>query len=106
MEISVGIKVAARGLQWDVTEVEPLGGQQRIHLICAGGDLVGLEWDLLYPAEALTVLPANLGPEDAGPLNAWRRYHIAWLLDQVPGLTTYNQLTTNEYCSNPSRIDC
>ncbi len=85
MEISVGIKVAARGLQWDVAEVEQLGGQQRIHLICAGGDLVGLEWDLLYPAEAVTVLPTCLGPEDAGPLQAWRRYHIAWLLDQVPG---------------------
>ena len=25
MEISAGIKVAARGLQWDVTEVEHLG---------------------------------------------------------------------------------
>ena len=27
MEVSVGIKVAARGLEWDVTEVEPLGEQ-------------------------------------------------------------------------------
>ena len=39
MEVSVGIKVAARGLEWDVTEVEPLGPQQRMRLACAGGDL-------------------------------------------------------------------
>jgi superfamily II DNA or RNA helicase len=86
MEISAGIKVAARGLHWDVTEVEHLGGQQRLHLTCIAGDLVGLEWDLLHPAEAVTVLRADPGPEDAGTLEAWRRYHIAWLLDQVPGM--------------------
>jgi SNF2-related domain/Helicase conserved C-terminal domain len=88
MEISAGIKVSARGLQWDVTEVEQLGGQQRLHLTCIGGDLVGLEWDMLYPAEAVTVLRTDPGPEDAGTLDAWRRYHIAWLLDQVPGVPT------------------
>ncbi len=85
MEISVGIKVAARGLEWDVMEVEPLGPQQRVRLACAGGDLQGLEWDVLVPAEAVTVLQTDPRPEDAGPLDDWRRYHIAWLLDQIPG---------------------
>ena len=47
MEVSVGIKVAARGLEWDVTEVEGLGAQQRVRLACSGGDLAGLEWDVL-----------------------------------------------------------
>jgi hypothetical protein len=49
MEVSVGIKVAARGLEWDVTAVEPLGAQRLVHLACIGGDLAGLEWEVLYP---------------------------------------------------------
>jgi hypothetical protein len=85
MEVSVGIKVAARGLEWDVTEVEPLGGQQRVRLACAGGDLAGLEWDVLYPAETLSILRTEPRPDEAGPLDAWRRYHIARLLEQIPG---------------------
>jgi ERCC4-related helicase len=86
MEVSVGIKVAARGLEWDVTEVEPLGGQQRVRLACAGGDLAGLEWDVLYPAETLSILRTEPRPDEAGPLDAWRRYHIARLLEQIPGV--------------------
>jgi len=31
------------------------------------------------------VLRADPGLADAGPLEAWRRYHVAWLLDQMPG---------------------
>jgi hypothetical protein len=85
MEVSVGIKVAARGLEWDVTAIEPLGAQRRVRLTCTEGDLQGLEWDVLYPAEPIEVLPSEPGPEDAGPLEAWRNYHTAWLLDQIPG---------------------
>lgn len=84
MEIAVGIKVSARGLVWDVTEVEQLGAQRRVRLTCAAGDLLGLEWDLLHPAEAVAVLRTDPGLADVGPLEAWRRYHVAWLLDQVP----------------------
>ncbi|PPQ37202.1 helicase-related protein [Rhodopila globiformis] len=85
MEVSVGIKVAARGLEWDVTEVEQLGPQQRLRLACASGDLQGLEWDVLYPAEPVAILSTDPRPEDVGSLDDWRRYHTAWLLDQVPG---------------------
>jgi superfamily II DNA or RNA helicase len=85
MELSAGIKVAARGLEWDVTEVEPLGPQQRVRLSCSAGDLIGLEWDVLYPAEALSILHTDPRPDEAGPLDAWRRYHIARLLEQIPG---------------------
>ena len=85
MEVSVGIKVAARGLEWDVTEVEALGAQQRVRLACSAGDLTGLEWDLLYPSEALSVLRTEPRPDEAGPLDAWRRYHTARLLEQIPG---------------------
>jgi superfamily II DNA or RNA helicase len=85
MEVSVGIKVAARGLEWDVTEVESLGVQQLVHLACIGGDLAGLEWEVLYPAEPLSVLRTEPRADEAGPLDAWRRYHIARLLEQIPG---------------------
>jgi ERCC4-related helicase len=85
MEVSVGIKVAARGLQWHVTEVESLGPQQRVRLACSAGDLAGLEWDILHPAETLSILRTDPSPDEAGPLDAWRRYHIARLLEQIPG---------------------
>jgi superfamily II DNA or RNA helicase len=85
MEVSVGIKVAARGLEWDVTEVEALGAQQRVRLSCRGGDLDGLEWEILYPAESLSVVHSDPSPAEAGPLDAWRRFHIARLLERIPG---------------------
>ncbi|HEX3576426.1 MAG TPA: DEAD/DEAH box helicase, partial [Rhodopila sp.] len=85
MEVSVGIKVAARGLDWDVTEVESLGPQQRVRLACTGGDLAGLEWDILHPAESLSILRTDPSPDEAAPLSDWRRYHIARLLEQIPG---------------------
>jgi ERCC4-related helicase len=86
MEVSVGIKVAARGLEWDVTEVERLGAQQRVRLASTRGDLAGLEWDVLYPAEPLSILRTEPRPDEVGPLDAWRRYHIARLLEQIPGV--------------------
>ena len=85
MEVSVGIKVAARGLEWDVIGVETLGAQQRVRLACIGGDLAGLEWDLLHPAEALSILCTDPRPDEAGSLEEWRRYHIARFLEQIPG---------------------
>ncbi len=86
MEVSVGIKVAARGLEWDVTEVSPLGPQQCVRLICRGGDLDGLEWEVLYTAETMSVVHSDPRPEEAGSLEAWRRYHTARLLEQIPGV--------------------
>jgi superfamily II DNA or RNA helicase len=86
MEVSVGIKVSARGLEWDVTEVESLGPQQRVRLSCRDGDLAGLEWEVLYPAEALSIVQTDPRPDEAGPLDAWRRYHIARLLERIPGV--------------------
>src|SRR5690242_6316487 len=86
MEISPGIKVTARGLAWEVLAVDDLGEQQRLRLACIEGDLQGLEWDLLHPAEAVAPLHDEPSLADAGPLWLWRRYHQAWLLDQVPGV--------------------
>ena len=85
MQFLAGSRIAARGLAWDLLEVQQLGAQQRLRLRCAGGDLHGLEWDLLYPNEPATPLQTALRPEAPGPLTVWRLHHIACLLDQVPG---------------------
>ncbi|HUB16254.1 MAG TPA: helicase-related protein [Acetobacteraceae bacterium] len=85
MQFLAGSRVAARGLAWDVVETQPLGAQQRLRLRCAGGDLRGLEWDILYPNEPVEPLHAALRPDIPGPLTGWRLHHIACLLEQVPG---------------------
>jgi superfamily II DNA or RNA helicase len=84
-EFVVGSRVSARGLIWDVIEVVPLGGQTLLHLRCAGGDLDGLEWDFLHPAEPARPLRYELQPAAPGPLAAWRLRHQACLLEQVLG---------------------
>jgi superfamily II DNA or RNA helicase len=85
MDFVAGIRVAARGLAWDLVEVAQSGAQQRLRLRCASGDLRGLEWDILYPNESVEILQSALRPDAPGPLAAWRLHHIACLLDQVPG---------------------
>ena len=45
MDFAAGIRVGARGLAWDLVEVEQLGAQQRLRLRCAAGDLRGFVRD-------------------------------------------------------------
>lgn len=85
MDFSVGIKVRARGLLWDVIAAEPCGRQTRLRLRCCVGDLRGLEWEILHPHEQVEIETDEPRPEHPGTLDAWRLYHIACLLDQEPG---------------------
>jgi superfamily II DNA or RNA helicase len=85
MEFAVGSRVGARGLAWDVVEVAQLGAQQLLRLRCATGDLRGLEWDLLHPAERVEILRADLRPDAPGSLAAWRLHQQACLLVQLLG---------------------
>ncbi len=82
---AVGSRVRTRGLIWDVIEVEPLGPQTLLRLRSVGGDLDGLEWNVLHPAEPVELLRSDLRPNAPGSLAAWRVYHQACLLDQVLG---------------------
>ncbi len=84
-EFVVGSRVSARGLAWDVLEVAPLGAQTLLRLRCAGGDLGGLEWEILHPADPVELLRSELRPDVPGPPAAWRLYHQAYLLEQVLG---------------------
>ena len=47
MDFVVGGRVSARGLPWDLIEIQQAGAQQRLRLRCAAGDMRGLEWDIL-----------------------------------------------------------
>ena len=85
MQITTGIRVLARGLTWDVLERENLGEQQRLHLRCTDDDLLGLEWHFLHPQEPVVPVQDTLDPEQPGSLAAWRLFHQAALLDQIPG---------------------
>ena len=82
---AAGDRVKARGLAWDVTEVAPHGEQTLLRLRCVAGDLAGLEWEILHPAEPVEPLRSDLRPTAPGPLTAWRLYHQACLLEQVLG---------------------
>jgi len=84
-EFVVGSRVTARGLAWDVTETVPLGAQTLLRLRCAAGDLAALEWTILHPMEPVELLRAGLRPDAPGSLPAWRLYHQACLLEQLPG---------------------
>jgi superfamily II DNA or RNA helicase len=107
MLFSPGLKVAARGLEWDVIEADPpppdtgpsqSPAQQRLRLVCTSQDLAGLEWDILHPLESVTLLQTDPDPRNQGTLDAWRRYHTAWLLDQIPSpITPLGRLTAEPY---------
>src|SRR6185312_7769976 len=84
-EFVSGSRVSARGLAWDVMEVVPLGAQTLLRLRCAAGDMSGLEWELLHPAEPVDMLRAELRLDAPGSLTGWRLHHQACVLDQVLG---------------------
>ena len=85
MDFSVGQFVRVRGLEWQVLDLERLGAQQLLHLRCVGGDLQGLDWDILHPFEPVTAIPATVRTDRPRTLADWRLHHTAGLLDQVFG---------------------
>jgi superfamily II DNA or RNA helicase len=84
-QLALGSRVNARGLAWDVIDISELGAQKLLRLRCVDGDLSGLEWDILHPAEPVELRRFDLRPHAPGPLAAWRLHHQAILLEQVPG---------------------
>ncbi len=85
MDFAVGQRVHARGLEWNIVELEPLGAQLRLHLQCVAGDMRGLEWDILHPFEPVTPVHSDVRLDSPVSLETWRLHHIAGLLDQVFG---------------------
>jgi superfamily II DNA or RNA helicase len=80
-----GTEVQARGLRWEVVSSSQLGSQVLYRLRLKEGDLRGEELDLLSPFEAIEPIIHELQPERAAPLQNWRVYHQAFLLEQALG---------------------
>lgn len=85
-DIIPGIEVSARGLRWEVVDAMPLTGEQTLfRLRGLDGAVKGEELDLLSPLETITPLATEINPEKAAPLQYWRLYHQAFLLEQALG---------------------
>ena len=60
-----------------------MGGQTLVRLRGMQGVMLGEEFDLLHPFEALEPVVADLRPDRAAPKQNWVVYHQAFLLDQA-----------------------
>jgi len=85
VEFLPGTEVIARGLRWEIVDIQPLGEQTLCRLRGLEGVIRGKEIDLLTPLEEVTPLEVNINPEKAGPLKNWLVYHQAYLLEQDLG---------------------
>lgn len=93
-----GTKVVARGLPWEVVDVESVGAQARYRLRCLQGVLLGQTLDLLAPFEQIQPVAAELDPKRAGRIERWLLYHQAFLLDQALGPDAF-------LATQPGRLD-
>ena len=80
-----GTEVHARGLRWEVVTSERLGPQTLYRLRGVEHAVLGHEFDLLSPFEAIEPVQHALHPERAAPLTNWLVYHQAFLLEQALG---------------------
>jgi superfamily II DNA or RNA helicase len=80
-----GTQVEARGLRWEVVFGQAAGGPTLYRLRCLDGALRGEEMDFLHPFEEIVPSSRELQPRKAAPLQAWKLYHQAFLLEQALG---------------------
>ncbi|MFH0822710.1 MAG: helicase-related protein, partial [Pseudomonadota bacterium] len=80
-----GTEVQARGLRWEIVAGEHLGAQTLYRLRGLENAVMGKEFDLLNPFEAIEPVLHEIRPDHAAPLANWLVYHQAFLLDQALG---------------------
>ena len=80
-----GTQVEARGLRWEVVFGQAAGDQVLYRLRCVEGALVGEEVDFLHPFDQIKPFSRELQPKKAAPLQPWKLYHQAFLLEQALG---------------------
>src|SRR5580704_7335758 len=85
MDVRPGVRVRARGLLWDVIDVDWLDERKRLSLRCADGDMAGLEWDIFVPPERIDLVDTTFDPRSPAPPALWRLMHRAFLLNESPG---------------------
>lgn len=89
MDLRPGIRVTARGLTWDVLEVDGAADRQRLGLRCVEGDMAGLEWQVHVPPEPVQLVDEAFDTESPTPLSLWHLMHRARLLNELPGGTSF-----------------
>jgi superfamily II DNA or RNA helicase len=84
MDARPGTRLRARGLTWDVLEVDRTADRERFSLRCVEGDMAGLDWDIYVPPEHIELVKAPLDPTCPAPLPLWHLMHRAHLLNEIP----------------------
>src|SRR5450432_3346158 len=89
MDLHPGLRIRARGLTWDVLEVDGVAGHERLGLRCVDGDMAGLDWEIHVPPEQVELVDETLDPFRPAPLALWHLMHRAHLLNALPGGTSF-----------------
>jgi hypothetical protein len=89
MDVRPGARVRARGLTWDVVEVDRVADRERFSLRCAEGDMVGLEWDVFMPPERVELVDVTFDVRSPASLALWQLMHRAHVLNEIPGGTSF-----------------
>jgi hypothetical protein len=84
MDLRPGIRVRARGLTWDVLEVDGAADHERLSLRCADGDMGGLAWEVHVPPEQIDLIDETFDPGSPGRLSLWHVMHRARVLNEIP----------------------
>ena len=97
MDLRPGVGYSARGLTWDVLEVDRVRRRECLELRCVEGDMAGLEWEIYVPPDQVELVDTAFDPERPAPLALWRLMHRAHVLNQLPGATLLR-------CRDPGRV--
>jgi ERCC4-related helicase len=84
MDVRPGTRVRARGLTWDVLEIDRMGDRARFSLRCVEGDMAGLDWDVYVPPEQVETVALRFDPRCPAPVSIWHLMHRAHVLNQIP----------------------
>ena len=63
MDVRPGVRVRARGLIWDVLEVDRVADRECLSLRCVDGDMAGLTWDIYVPPDQVELVNMAFDPE-------------------------------------------
>src|SRR5580658_9778107 len=83
MDMRPGARVRARGLTWDVLEIDRAGSGEHFSLRCVEGDMAGLEWEAFVPPEHVELAKPIFDVRCPAPLSLWRLMHRAHTLNQI-----------------------
>src|ERR1700677_4109768 len=89
MDVRPGVRVRARGLTWDVVEVDRAADRDCLNLRCVEGDMAGLSWDVYVPPEQIELVNTAFDPRSPVPLELWRLMHQSHKLNELPGTASF-----------------